>query len=90
MKRGTCSITVTTTNGVSAVMRGKVVAVMKFITRIDNASRPLFYVRMDEDFTIDYGDGTDSREYTFDHASATWGWVIPALSGGGPGIHHNG
>lgn len=63
VKRGTCSVTVTTTNGVSAVINVKVVAVMKFITRIDNASRPLFYVRMDEDFTIDYGDGTDSREY---------------------------
>lgn len=77
MKRGTCSVTVTTTNGVSAVINVKVVAVMKFITRIDNASRPLFYVRMDEDFTIDYGDGTDSREYRFDAASAVYGWVIP-------------
>lgn len=77
VKRGTCSVTVTTTNGVSALISVKVVAVMKFITRIDNASRPLFYVRMDEDFTIDYGDGTDSREYRFDAASAVYGWVIP-------------
>lgn len=77
VKRGTCSVTVTTTNGVSAVISVKVVAVMKFITRIDNASRPLFYVRMDEDFTIDYGDGTDSREYIFDVASTLYGWVVP-------------
>lgn len=77
LKRGTCSVTVTTTNGVSAVISVKVVAVMKFITRIDNASRALFFVRMDEDFTIDYGDGVDSKEYRFDPASATYGWVIP-------------
>ena len=75
--RGTCSVTVTTTNGVSAVISVKVVAVMKFITRIDKTTRPLFFVRMDEDFTIDYGDGIDSRDYRFDPASAGYGWVIP-------------
>ncbi len=77
LKRGTCSVTVTTTNGVSAVISVKVVAVMKFITRIDKTTRPLFFVRMDEDFTIDYGDGIDSRDYRFDPASAGYGWVIP-------------
>lgn len=75
--RGTCSVTVTTTNGVSAVISVKVVAVMKFISRIDKTTRPLFFVRMDEDFTIDYGDGIDSRDYRFDPASAGYGWVIP-------------
>ncbi|HBT5618103.1 TPA: phage tail protein I [Klebsiella pneumoniae] len=75
--RGTCSVTVTTTNGVSAVIGVKVVAVMKFITRIDKTTRPLFFVRMDEDFTVDYGDGIDSRDYRFDPASAGYGWVIP-------------
>lgn len=77
VKRGSCSVTVTTTNGVSAVISVKVVAVMKFVTRIDNASRPLFFVRMDEDFTVDYGDGIDSREYRLDPASAIYGWVVP-------------
>ncbi|WP_368286765.1 phage tail protein I [Klebsiella variicola] len=77
VKRGTCSVTVTTTNGVSAVINVKVVAVMKFITRIDSATRPIFFARMDEDFTIDYGDGIDSRDYRFDPASAGYGWVIP-------------
>lgn len=77
MKRGTCSVTVTTTNGVSAVIGVKVVAVMKFITQIDNANRPLFFVRMDEDFTIDYGDGIDGQEYRFEQANDVYGWAIP-------------
>ncbi|MCW9589622.1 phage tail protein I [Klebsiella oxytoca] len=77
VKRGTSSVTVTTTNGVSAMISVKVVAVMKFITRIDSATRPIFFARMDEDFTIDYGDGIDSRDYRFDPASAGYGWVIP-------------
>ncbi|MEH2760733.1 Ig-like domain-containing protein, partial [Klebsiella pneumoniae] len=77
MKRGTCSITVTTTNGVSAVISIKVVAVMKFITRIDSATRPIFFAHMDEGFTVDYGDGIDSRDYRFDPASEASGWVIP-------------
>ncbi|EMM5749352.1 phage tail protein I, partial [Klebsiella pneumoniae] len=77
MKRGTCSVTVTTTNGVSAVISIKVVAVMKFITRIDSATRPIFFAHMDEGFTVDYGDGIDSRDYRFDPASEASGWVIP-------------
>ncbi|WP_436914340.1 phage tail protein I [Klebsiella pneumoniae] len=77
MKRGTCSVTVTTTNGVSAVISVKVVAVMKFITRIDSATRPIFFAHMDEGFTVDYGDGIDSRDYRFDPASEASGWVIP-------------
>ena len=77
VKRGDCTVTVTTSNGVSAVISVKVVAVMKFVTRIDSAARPLFFARMDEDFTIDYGDGVDSREYTFDAAGSVYGWVVP-------------
>ena len=32
---------------------------------------------MDEGFTVDYGDGIDSRDYRFDPASEASGWVIP-------------
>lgn len=77
VKRGTCSVTVTTTNGVSAVISVKVVAVMKFITRIDSATRPIFFGYVDEDFTIDYGDGIDSRDYRIDLSTPAYGWVIP-------------
>lgn len=79
--RGDATITIATNDGnLTAVVNVSVVAVLKFVTRIDNPSRPLFYVRMDEDFTIDYGDGIDSREYRFDAASAVYGWVIPTRS----------
>lgn len=76
VKRGSCSVTVTTANGVSAVIAVKVVAVLKFVSRIDNLASPLFYVRLDEDFTIDYGDGIDSRDYRFVNPGAVWGWVV--------------
>lgn len=79
--RGDATITIVTNDGnLTAVVNVSVVAVLKFVTRIDHPSRPLFYVRMDEDFTIDYGDGIDSREYRFDAASAVYGWVIPTRS----------
>ena len=79
--RGDATITIVTNDGnLTAVVNVSVVAVLKFVTRIDNPSHPLFYVRMDEDFTIDYGDGIDSREYRFDAASAVYGWVIPTRS----------
>lgn len=59
--RGDATITIATNDGnLTAEVNVSVVAVLKFVTRIDNPSRPLFYVRMDEDFTIDYGDGIDN------------------------------
>ncbi|WP_227628559.1 leucine-rich repeat protein [Klebsiella oxytoca] len=79
--RGDATITIVTSDGnLTAMVNVSVVAVLKFVTRIDNTNRPLFFARMDEDFTIDYGDGIDSREYRFEPANAVYGWVIPGRS----------
>ncbi len=77
MKRGTCSDTVKTTNGVSAVISIKVVALMNFITRMDRATRQIFFHHMDEVFTVADGEGIDGGNYRFDPASEASGWVIP-------------
>ncbi|OCJ20030.1 DUF2612 domain-containing protein [Serratia sp. 14-2641] len=52
----------------------------RFVMRIDSPTRPIFYARMDEVFTVDYGDGVDSKDYRFvtDEYSPgmAYGWVI--------------
>lgn len=76
--RGDATITIVTNDGnLTAVVNVSVVAVLKFITRIDSATRPIFFGYVDEDFTIDYGDGIDSRDYRIDLATPAYGWVIP-------------
>lgn len=53
----------------------------QFVMRIDNITRPIFYAKMDEKFTVDYGDGVDSTDYRFvvDEYSPqqAYGWVVP-------------
>ncbi|EJW5855355.1 phage tail protein I [Escherichia coli] len=62
---GTTTVTVTTVNGVTATLPVSIVSVTRFMIRVDSVSRPLFMVDSRETgFTIDYGDGTDSRDYT--------------------------
>lgn len=62
---GTTTVTVTTVNGVTATLPVSIVSVTRFMIRVDSVSRPLFMVDPRETgFTIDYGDGTDSRDYT--------------------------
>ncbi|MEW9359463.1 leucine-rich repeat protein [Klebsiella pneumoniae] len=76
--RGNTTIMIATNDGnLTAVVSVSVVAVMKFITRIDSTTKPIFLAHMGEDFTVDYGDGIDSRDYRFDLVSEGLGWVIP-------------
>ncbi|HIF3244308.1 phage tail protein I [Salmonella enterica] len=64
-KAGEGTVVVETINGVRAVLRIRVVAVAKFVVRFDSADKALFFVNaQDNGFTIDYGDGVDSRDYT--------------------------
>lgn len=60
---GECQVTVTTLNGISCTVSVKVVPVLAFVSRVESADRPLFFVRPENaDFLINYGDG-DNREY---------------------------
>ncbi|HAK8511673.1 TPA: phage tail protein I [Salmonella enterica] len=62
---GESTVTVTTSNGVTAVLNLRVVAAAKFVVQFNDASRALFFVdEQENDFTVDYGDGVDSRDYT--------------------------
>ncbi|CAD6115267.1 phage tail protein I [Escherichia coli] len=62
---GSTTVTVTTANGVIATLPVSTVSVTRVLLRVDSVSRPLFLVDPREtEFTIDYGDGTDSRDYT--------------------------
>lgn len=62
---GSTTVTVTTVNGVTATLPVSIVSVTRVLIRVDSVSRPLFMVDPRETgFTIDYGDGTDSRDYT--------------------------
>ncbi|EBG6922885.1 phage tail protein I [Salmonella enterica subsp. enterica] len=64
---GESTVTVTTSNGVTAVLNLRVVAAAKFVVQFNDASRALFFVgNRENDFTVDYGDGVDSRDYTLD------------------------
>ncbi|EJN3736725.1 phage tail protein I, partial [Escherichia coli] len=63
LRRGQSSVMLTTVNGVAATVTVRVVAEARFMVRVDDASKPLFFARADG-FTIDYGDGVDSRDYT--------------------------
>ncbi|EIE3257185.1 phage tail protein I [Escherichia coli] len=62
---GSTTVTVTTVNGVTATLPISIVSVTRVMVRVDNVRWPLFMVDDREpEFTIDYGDGTDSRDYT--------------------------
>ncbi|EFO1600750.1 phage tail protein I, partial [Escherichia coli] len=62
---GSTTVTVMTVNGVTATLPVSIVSVTRVLIRVDSVSRPLFMVDPRETgFTIDYGDGTDSRDYT--------------------------
>jgi uncharacterized protein YjdB len=67
---GDVDITVTSTDGgYTATVHTRVVASAKFILRIDQLFQPLFSVFYPDlanppEFTIDYGDGIDSKDYT--------------------------
>ncbi|EJF1946197.1 phage tail protein I [Salmonella enterica] len=64
---GETTVTVTTPNGVTAVLSIRVVAEAKVIMRLDSTAQAMFFVNgTDKDFTIDYGDGVDSRDYRLD------------------------
>ncbi|HGG4756898.1 TPA: hypothetical protein ACJGUQ_003638 [Salmonella enterica subsp. enterica serovar Ball] len=64
---GETAVTVTTPNGVTAVLSIRVVAEAKVIMRLDSTAQAMFFVNgTDKDFTIDYGDGVDSRDYRLD------------------------
>ncbi|ECI7828121.1 phage tail protein I [Salmonella enterica subsp. enterica] len=66
-KAGACSLLVETVNGVRAELSIRVVAVAKFVVQFNDAARALFFVgENDRDFTIDYGDGVDCRDYVQD------------------------
>lgn len=65
-KRGACSYTVTTANGITATITVNVVSVTKFVSRIDSQDDALFFVSGTmQPFTVDYGDGIDSTDYIF-------------------------
>jgi hypothetical protein len=65
-KFGSTNVTVTTEDrGHTATVVTNVISATRFIMRIDSVSRPIFYARMDEVFTVDYGDGVDSTDYRF-------------------------
>ncbi len=63
LRRGQSSVILTTVNGVTATVTVRVVAEARFMVRVDDASKPLFFAHAGG-FTIDYGDGVDSRDYT--------------------------
>lgn len=64
---GETTVTVTTSNGVTATLSLRVVAAAKCVVKFTDPARPLFFVdKADTDFTIDYGDGVDSRDYVQD------------------------
>ncbi|WP_250668366.1 phage tail protein I, partial [Escherichia coli] len=63
LRRGQSSVVLTTVNGVAATVTVRVVAEARFMVRVDDASKPLFFAHADG-FTIDYGDGVDSCDYT--------------------------
>ncbi|EAO4397108.1 phage tail protein I [Salmonella enterica] len=63
-KTGACSLLVETVNGVRAELSIRVVAMAECVVRFDSADIALFFVdEQENDFTIDYGDGVDSRDY---------------------------
>ncbi len=62
---GATTVTVTTANGVTAILPVSIVSVTRVVVRVDSVNSPLFMVDTRETgFTIDYGDGIDSRDYT--------------------------
>ncbi len=63
LKRGQCSVTLATVNGVTATVDVRVVAEAQFVVRVDNRNLPLFFASAGG-FTIDYGDGVASDDYT--------------------------
>ncbi|HEI3630444.1 TPA: phage tail protein I [Escherichia coli] len=64
---GHTTVIVSTVNGVIARLPVNVVSVVQVIVRADNVSRPLFFIdAQDNDFTIDYGDGVDCRDYVIE------------------------
>lgn len=76
---GETTVTVTTSNGVTAVLNISVVAAVKCVVQFSDASRALFFVdRADADFTLDYGDGVDSRDYVRDGIRVMTTRNIPA------------
>jgi hypothetical protein len=52
-----------------------IVSGAQFVMRFDSPSRPLFYVNMSEDFTVDYGDGIDSKDFTMTEINGGYGLV---------------
>lgn len=68
---GECEVTITTNDmALTARVAVRVMALAKFVTRIESVYLPLFYT-VDEDFTIDYGDGIDSRDYRIEQDEVT-------------------
>lgn len=64
-------------NDISATVAIGVVSATQFVMRIDSLTRPIFYASMTENFTVDYGDGIDSTDYSFISDVSGYGWVIP-------------
>ncbi|EBO9661224.1 phage tail protein I [Salmonella enterica subsp. enterica] len=76
---GETAVTVTTQNGVTAVLSIRVVAEAKFVVQFNDPARALFFVdNADMDFTLDYGDGVDSRDYIRDGIRVMTTRDIPA------------
>ncbi|HFZ8076008.1 TPA: phage tail protein I [Salmonella enterica subsp. enterica serovar Potsdam] len=76
---GQTTVTVTTSNGVTAALSLRVVAAAKCVVQFSDAARALFFVdKADTDFTIDYGDGVDSRDYIQDGIRVMTTRDIPA------------
>ena len=76
--RGEATVTlITNDRELTATLAVKVVSVTQFVIRVESADRPLFYVTNQADFTIDYGDGSDSTDYAFEAAStSSVGWWV--------------
>lgn len=77
-KMGSTNVTVTTEDGgYTDTVVTNIISVTKFVMRIDSLTRPIFYASMTESFTVDYGDGIDSADYSFISDVSGYGWVIP-------------
>ena len=80
LQRGTGEIIITSEDtGMTArvLLNVIVVAETQFVMRIDSLSRPLFYVaNIDEDFTIDYGDGVASHDYRITTTTGVTGGYV--------------
>ncbi len=63
---GATTVSVTTSNGVTATLTVRVVSLACFVMRVDSVSRPLFFINDagDTAFTLDYGDGVPCRDFT--------------------------